>query len=133
MAHPDLLLDTSIIIDHLRKRNTRNSILFNIVDEYRLYLPTIVEFELFVGATDPEKRQDIHDVLQFCDILPITSDIAQHAAQLYQDLKRTNQIIEIRDLFIASTAIIYHLPLMTINTQHFTRIDMLHVITPPSR
>lgn len=131
MAHPDLLIDTSIIIDHLRKRNKRNSILFNIVDEYRLHLPTIVEFELFVGATDVEKRQDIHDVLQFCDILPITSDTAQHAAELYQHLKRTNQSIEIRDLFIASTAIIYHFPLMTINTKHFSRIDTLNVIAPP--
>ena len=32
MTHPDLIIDTSIIIDHLRKRNKRKSILFHIVD-----------------------------------------------------------------------------------------------------
>jgi tRNA(fMet)-specific endonuclease VapC len=132
MAHPHIVIDTSIIIDHLRKRNKRKSFLFNMVDDYTLYIPTIVEFELFAGAIDAEKRQDIHFVLQFCSVLPLTSEIVQHAAHLYQTLKQKNQVIEIRDLFIASTAIVYAYPLMTLNTQHFSRIETLHLFTLPT-
>lgn len=131
MAHPNIVIDTSIIIDHLRKRNKRKSILFKIVDDYMLYTPTIVEFELFAGATDTEKRQDIQYVLQFCTVLPLTSEIVQHAAHLYQHLQQNNQLIEIRDLFIAATAIKYAYPLMTLNTKHFTRIDALNLLAPP--
>ncbi len=131
MAHPHIVIDTSIIIDHLRKRNKRKSILFDIVDGSVLYTPTIVEFELFAGAIDAGKRQDIHFVLQFCTVLPLTSEIVQHAARLYQMLKQENQVIDIRDLFIASTAILSAYPLMTLNTKHFSRIDALHLLAPP--
>ncbi len=131
MAHPHLVIDTSIIIDHLRKRNKRKSTLFHIVDDYVLHLPTVVEFELFAGATDAEKRQDIHSVLEFCTVLPLTSEIVQEAARVYQELKRHNQRIEIRDVFIASTAMMYAYPLMTFNAKHFSRIDALNLLPPP--
>lgn len=132
MANPDLVLDTSIIIDNLRKRDKRKSILFNIVDDYILHTPTIVEFELFAGAIDDEKRQDVRGVLQFCNPLALTSEVVQDAASRFQQLKQANQIIEIRDLFIASTAIVYGYPLMTLNERHFSRIDALTLVAPPA-
>jgi hypothetical protein len=39
MANPELAVDTSIVIDYFRKRNKRKSVLFQIVDDYTLYLP----------------------------------------------------------------------------------------------
>ena len=132
MAHPDLIIDTSIIIDHLRKRNKRKSILFHIVDVYALHTPVIVEFELFAGAIDSEKRRDIRRVLRLCGSLPLTSEIGERAGQIYQQLKKANQLIEIRDLLIASTALVHGLPLMTLNTKHFQRIDDLSLADPPS-
>ncbi len=132
MAHPDLMIDTSVVIDHLRKRNKRKSALFRIVDDYLLHTPTVVEFELFAGATNAEKRQDIEQILQFCTSVPLTSEIAQHAGQLYQRLKRKNKLLEIRDLFIASSAVVHGLTLMTFNTEHFQRVDGLNLLTPSS-
>lgn len=132
MAHPELMIDTSVIIDHLRKRNKKKSALFGIVDDYSLRTPAVVEFELFAGATSLEKRQDVENVLQFCESVPLTSEIAQHAGQLYQQLKRKNKLLEIRDLFIASTAVVHGLTLMTFNIGHFQRVDGLSLFTPPS-
>ena len=131
MASPGIMIDTSIIIDHLRKRNKQKSILFQVVDSHLLHAPTIVEFELFAGATNAAKRQDVQRVLEPCTILPLTSEIAQHAAHLYQQLKQSNQVLEIRDLFIAATAIIHGYPLMTLNAKHFARIDALDLLSPP--
>lgn len=125
MANSDLAVDTSVIIDYLRKRNKRKSVLFQIVDDYSLYLPAVVEFELFAGASDAEKLESIRYLLQFFVPIPLTPAIAQYAGGLYQRLKRANQLIEIRDLLIASTAIVEDLPLITLNTKHFQRIGEL--------
>ena len=51
MGNQNVMIDTSIIIDHLRKKNKKKSILFKIVDLYNFHLSIIVEFELFAGAT----------------------------------------------------------------------------------
>ena len=63
MATPGVLIDTSIVIEYLRKQNKQKSILYNIVNSYDLYLSTIVEFELYTGATDAQKRRDVQEVL----------------------------------------------------------------------
>ena len=55
MATTRVLIDTSIIIDYLRKQNKSRSILYQIVDDFDLYASTVVEFELHAGATDAKK------------------------------------------------------------------------------
>lgn len=63
MATSQLLIDTSIFIEHLRKQNRQKSILYNIVGNYDLYTSTVVEFELYTGATDRQKQQDVQTLL----------------------------------------------------------------------
>lgn len=130
MELPRILIDTSIVIEHLRKQNRRKSILYRIADNYALYASTIVEFELYAGATDGQKRQDVQEILSWCTLLPFTSDTAAAAAALYRELKAANQLVEIRDIFIASTALTYTLPLMTLNVKHFDRIERLQLLSP---
>jgi len=66
MDNQYILIDTSIIIDHLRKQNKKNSILYNTIDKYQFHTSTIVEFEVFLGATDMQKFHDVKDILQLC-------------------------------------------------------------------
>lgn len=131
METAHILIDTTIFVDHLRKRNKRKSILYHLIDIYALHTATMVEFELFAGATDQRKLQDVHDILRLCQRIPLTSEIAQQAAVTYQALKQKNEIIEIRDIIIASTAIHADLPIMTLNTAHFQRIDGLTLLPIP--
>lgn len=131
MASSGVILDTSILMEHLRKRNKRKSILFNIIDSYLLHAPTLVEFELYAGAVDAAKRQDVQCLLASCVILPLTPEIARHAAHLYQQLGQSNPDTNVRDLLIASTAIVHGYPLMTLNAEPFSRIDTLDLLTPP--
>ena len=130
MELPRILIDTSIVIEHLRKQNRRKSILYRIADEYALYASTIVEFELYAGATDRQKQDDVLEILSWCTLLPFTSDVAAAAAAVYRDLKAANQLIEIRDIFIAATALTYTLPVMTLNLGHFDRIERLQLLSP---
>ena len=130
MDLPRILIDTSIVIEHLRKQNRRKSILYRIVDDYALCTSTIVEFELYSGATDGNKQRDIEEILKWCALLPFTSDVAIVAGSMYRDLRAANRLLEIRDIFIAATALAHSLPLMTLNTGHFDRIDRLHLLSP---
>lgn len=132
MAASRILIDTSVVIEHLRRQNKQKSSLYGMVDDYALYTSTVVEFELYAGAKDPQKRRDVAEVLAWCTILPLTSDVAQAAATVYQQLRATNQLIEVRDIFIAATALTRSLPLMTFNVGHFNRIRLLQILTPPT-
>lgn len=132
MANPNLLIDTSILIDHLRKQVRSNSILYNIADQYELYVSTIIEFELYMGAINEEKHQDIRTVLSWCTSLPLTSQIAQRAGMIHRELKQNNQLIEIRDMLISATALTHNLPVMTLNAKHFERVSGLRLVTPPN-
>jgi tRNA(fMet)-specific endonuclease VapC len=131
MATSHILIDTSVIIEHLRKQNKERSILYNITGNYQLYTSTIVEFELYAGATTTQKQRDVQEIMVWCTVVPLTSDVAQTAAIIYQQLKMMNQLIEIRDILIAATAVVRSLPLMTLNTGHFNRISSLQSLSPP--
>ena len=90
-----------------------------------------MEFELYAGATSEQKQQDVGLVLMHSTIMPLTSDVAQQAARLYRQLRAANQLIEMRDILIAATALAYGLPLMTFNAKHFDCIPSPHLISPP--
>ena len=45
MELPRILIDTSIVIEHLRKQNRRKSILYRIADEYALYALNLGHFD----------------------------------------------------------------------------------------
>jgi len=56
MATSPILIDTSIFIEHLRKQNKETSILYNILDDWDIFTSAVVEFELYAGASDSQKR-----------------------------------------------------------------------------
>ena len=128
MAVGNLLIDTSIIIDHLRKKNKKSSQLYNIVDNYTLYISTITVFELYAGAINDLKKQEISNILEYVKILPFTKAAAQKSGEIYLSLRKENQVIETKDLFIAATAISHDFPLMTLNLKHFERVKELKIL-----
>ena len=127
MATDRVLIDTSIIIDYLRKKNKKKSQFYKSVGNYTLFVSTITLFELFAGAKDERKRQDIDNIMEYIKILPFTKNTAKKSGEIHQSLKNKNKLIEIKDLFIAATALSHNLPLMTLNIKHFDRIEDLNV------
>lgn len=128
MENSDILVDTSVIIAYLRKKNKEDTLLYKLAGSYQLYTSSVVEFELFCGALDKEKHQSVEDVLSAFTILPFSSDISQEAAHIYKNLKQNNLLIEIRDIFIAATAVVNNMPLVTVNKNHFDRIQNLQLL-----
>lgn len=61
-------------------------------------------------------------------ILPFDDTVAQRAAEIYHDLRKRNQLIEFRDIFIAATCLVHGLPIATLNKKHFKRVDKLKIL-----
>jgi tRNA(fMet)-specific endonuclease VapC len=128
MEYSGMVVDTSIFIDYLRKKNKKNSSLFKLPDDKILYVSVITVFELFLGATNEQKWQDVVLLTNDLNILPVTVDISKKAAKIFQDLKKRNKIIDFRDILIGATAITNNLPVVTHNIKHFERITGLEVL-----
>lgn len=122
MDNRDILVDTSVIIDFLRKKNKRKAMLWNLKTSYNCFMSVITVFELLAGATTEQKLADIHKIIKWIETFPFDSKMAEISARFYQDLKHRNEEIEFRDIFIAATALYHNYPLATLNTKHFSRI-----------
>jgi len=128
MENKKFLIDTCLIIDYLRKKDKKSTLLFELVQNNQLYLSAISYFELFIGASNQSKKNDILLLLDYLYILPFNEVTADKASWLHLSLKKRNQLIDIKDLFIASTALVNYLPIVTFNKSHFERIEGLEVI-----
>ncbi len=81
-----------------------------------------------MGATTPEKENDIKLITEDLPVLPFSDLVAVEAAKIYHRLRLSNKMIEFRDIFIASTCLVNDLPLLTLNKKHFTRIKGLEIL-----
>lgn len=61
-------------------------------------------------------------------MLPLDKNVAQVAVEINKSLKLKRKQISIADLFIAATAVANDMPLSTLNTKHFERIDGLVIL-----
>ena len=120
-----MVVDTGIFIDYLRARDKSKTILQDLPDNVELYISSITLYELYMGATSAQKWVDVKTLTEDIPVLPFTKTIAEKAAIVYQELKKENKIIEFRDIFIAATALVHDLPILTRNKKHFTRVDGL--------
>jgi tRNA(fMet)-specific endonuclease VapC len=122
-----LLIDTSVVIDHFRKKNKQKSLLYELAKENILFLSAISKFEFLVGAKLTQIRQT-KEIIGGFYISSFNSHVADVASDIAKKLKTKNKIIEFRDIFIAATAIANDMPLSTLNIKHFERIDNLELI-----
>ena len=123
-----MVIDTTIFVEHLRKKNKLNSELAKLPNNSILFVSSVTVFELLTGATDSEKKFDVEEVLSDVFIIKFDRSVAERAAKIYRNLKGKNLMIEFRDIFIAATALTHNLPIKTLNTKHFNRIDGLELL-----
>lgn len=122
-----ILLDTNIIIDHLRLERSVPSALVKVVkncpDEDFL-LSVISVTELYEGKSTRKKSEEqrLLSVISPLRIAPYTFAIAQLSGQIMRDNWRP---IELADAAIAATAIVNRAKLYTANKKDFVGIKGL--------
>ena len=127
MEYSGVVIDTSVFIEFLRAKNKKKTTLFCISDESQLYISAVTFYELLMGATSPEKKHDIQILTEDIPVLSFDDTVAKKAADIYHQLRKSNKIIEFRDIFIAATALVHALPIKTLNKKHFERISELTI------
>ena len=115
------LIDSDILIDHLRRRVPLRAYLGELKPFARYGCSTIVVAEVYSGmrpSEEPATRQLIEGLLHF----PVTSQVAERAAELKRKLGRSGQTIALDDCLIAATALIERATLVTGNARHYPMV-----------
>lgn len=124
----DILIDSSILIDFLRQENKKDTIFFNLGQNYnQIFISIITHAELYSGRSiweKPKVRNELKKLLEGIEILPLKVDISEKAGQI-----RAKYGINLLDAIIASTAILAELDLVTLNIKDFKMIKGLKIIT----
>jgi predicted nucleic acid-binding protein len=122
-----VILDTSVIIDHLRQTGKKQSSLMKFAaksPKESLTLSVISVQELYEGQSTRNEKQEqlLLATISPLKILPYTYQIAKLAGTVARDLKGP---IELADAAIAATAISNGAELLTLNKKDFQHIPKL--------
>lgn len=125
-----VVLDTNIIIDHLRLQGGVESKLMKLVKtkpKEALAISMITIQELYEGRStrDSQKEQYLLATISPLKILPYNYDVAKLAGEIARDIDRP---IELADAGIAATAILNGYELFTFNLKDFAGIDNLRLL-----
>ncbi|MBI2017737.1 PIN domain-containing protein [Candidatus Daviesbacteria bacterium] len=121
-----VVLDTNIIIDHLRQED-KLTYLVNFRQKFsneKLAISVISIQELYEGQSskDKERHRKLIKTISSLRILPYTYEVAKFAGEIARD---TGAQISLADAAIAATAIINEAQLLTLNIKDFEKIKGL--------
>jgi len=116
VATAEVLVDTDVLIDHLRGDHRLST------DLRHLGVSVVSRCELFAGRDDPHR---LRRFLAAMIDLPIDATIAELAGATRRDTG-----IATPDALIAATGLRHRIPVMTRNRRHLDLVAGLRVIAP---
>lgn len=123
-----LLLDTSVLIDHLRGNPAaRQPLAAAVHDGERLAASVVVKVEV-LAALRPTGEHRTRRLLDALDWLPVDDDIAERAGQLANRYLPSHPGVDPVDHIIAATAELHDAVLWTRDLRHF---PMFPDLEPP--
>ncbi len=126
-----ICLDSSIFINHFREKDKENTFFTKLSYRYSGFIISIVaEFEVLIGVSSGKDENYWDTIFNDITIIPFTTAINKIAINCSKKLRNSGQQLEFKDLIIGATAIHKHLPLATLNSKHFDKLDSLLIITP---
>jgi len=115
------LIDSDILIDHLRKKRRLQAYLGEFQAATRFACSTMTVAEVYAGmrlSEEPATRQLIEGLAH----LPVTTPVAEKAAELQRDFRKKGQTIPLADCLIAATALLEKATLVTANAKHYPMV-----------
>jgi predicted nucleic acid-binding protein len=114
-----LLLDTTVLLDVLRARQNRRSLLAELVAGGHLLATAAINVgDIYAGMrVGEEKRTEAF--LSSLDCYPITAAIARRAGSLKSAWAQKGKTLSLADMIVAATALEHGLTLMTDNRKDF--------------
>lgn len=122
------LLDTDVLIDHLRGDTAARSLLLDLAaGEPPPAISVITAAEIEAGIRDSERAQ-IEALLSGFLTVPVDSDIARQAGRYRREFGQSHGVL-LPDALIAATALQQGQTLYTLNRKHYPMAE-LQVIVP---
>ena len=125
------LIDTNILSLFLRGHPLVVANVARYLTEYPCLTFSVINYyEIVSGLAHRDAHKQMETFVAFaqqCDILPMTTVIAEKTAALYATLRKQGTPVDDIDLLIAGTALSHNLVMVTNNRKHFDRIPSLEV------
>jgi predicted nucleic acid-binding protein len=113
-----IVVDTSILIDH-----SKETVVIDESEFKNLYVNSIIQLEFLVGALNKRELKKLNKILAKCELLETDQDIMNLSVQLMNQYGLSHGM-GVYDSIIASTCLIYDLPLWTHNKKDFIFLDI---------
>lgn len=92
-------------VDHFRKQNKKNTFLWKLLNsDDELCISVITEFEFYCGCKTLQRKNEAREVLDAFDRIVFDSFHSLRASEIYNELRATNQLLDILDILIAGFA-----------------------------
>lgn len=118
----DYLLDSNVLILHLREDPEVVALLTRWATQHELYISVVTRTEILAGMRPREERQTINLVNSLTN-LTVDRFIADRAGRLIYNYTRRGFQVSFADALIAATALEHDLTLVTTNIQHFPMLE----------
>ncbi|MEA2028357.1 MAG: type II toxin-antitoxin system VapC family toxin [Campylobacterota bacterium] len=113
-----ILIDTCILIDYSKDKSTIDNATFS-----KSYINSIVQLELLAGALNKRELKKLNQLLSECKLLEVDQEILNLSVELMNRYGLSHNM-GVYDAIIASTCMVYDLPLWTHNKKDFRFLDI---------
>ncbi|MGB3188181.1 MAG: type II toxin-antitoxin system VapC family toxin [Limnoraphis sp.] len=124
---PEILIDTDILIDVARSVNTAIERLNLETQTASPIITIITQMELMVGCRNKTELQHLQRFLQRYEVIPVDETISNKAKQLLEEYYLSHGLL-IPDAFIAATALVREIPLLSKNQRDYRFISQLNLL-----
>ncbi|MDA1316537.1 MAG: PIN domain-containing protein [bacterium] len=121
----NILIDTSILIEHLRTYIPgKKTILAGYIEkQYNLYFSLITVGEIYSGKSSPEHEEEIVKLFDMSSMTAIDYELLKSAGEI-----RRMTHISLIDAIVATTALALDIPVATLNIKDFEKVEGLKFI-----
>jgi predicted nucleic acid-binding protein len=125
-----ILLDTSVIFDHLNGRCGRTAFLDGLIVQGHVLACCPVNITEVYAGLRPGEELKTDAFLNSLEYLPVTPAIARQAGLLRRDWQKKGQTLSYTDVTIAAVALSDEVALLTGNRKHFPMPELLLLPLP---
>jgi predicted nucleic acid-binding protein len=119
----DFLLDSDVVIWHLRGNATVVELVLTLARRGRIGLSAITRAEVLLGMREPERALTLR-FLDSCETLPVLAATADRAGEIFRSFRSQGITLSLPDALIGATALLASIPLYTCNPRHYPMPDL---------
>ncbi len=120
----DYLLDTGVLIRHLRKSPGYDRLLEELQERGSLLISAYTRIEIIRGMHDRERQKTL-DLLDKMITVPLNNQNADLAGELIRSWRDKGFTLSDGDTMFAATALCFGLELVTTNGKHFPMPELI--------